>query len=150
MYGKLMSIPDHAMGVFSRLVTSWTPAEISQFEEDVTSGKSHPKDAKMALAREIVSIYHGVDQAEKAEEDFVSIFQEQGTPTDMEEYQLQEGQTVLDVLVDAGLAESRSQAKRLLKQNAVKLDDGKLSDPHQPFPGKGVLQVGKRRFTRIV
>ena len=129
MYGKLMSIPDHAMGVFSRLVTSWTPAEISQFEEDVTSGKSHPKDAKMALAREIVSIYHGADQAEKAEEDFVSIFQ---------------------VLVDAGLAESRSQAKRLLKQNAVKLDDGKLSDPHQPFPGKGVLQVGKRRFTRIV
>lgn len=150
MYGKLMSIPDKAMGVFSRLVTSWTPEEISQFEEDFTSGKRHPKDAKMALAREIVTIYHGPKQAEKAQDDFVAVFQDKGTPTEMEEYQLKEEQTVLDVLVDAGLAESRSQAKRLLSQNAVKLDESKLTDPHQAFPGKGVLQVGKRRFIRIV
>jgi len=150
MYGKLMSIPDKAMGVFSRLVTSWTPAEISQFEADFSSGKRHPKDAKMALAKEIVSIFHGPDEADKAEADFVSVFQEEGLPSNMEEYQLKEGQTVLDVLVDAGMAESRSQAKRLLSQNAVKLDDGKLADPHQIFPGPGVLQVGKRRFIHIV
>ena len=150
MYGKLMSIPDEAMGIFTKLVTSWTPAEISQFEEDLTSGKRHPKEAKMALAKEIVSIYHGSEHAGKAQADFVRVFQEQGQPDEMETYQLQDGQTVLDVLVDAGLVESRSQARRLISQNAVKLDEGKLNDPHQPFPGKGVLQVGKRKFIRIV
>jgi tyrosyl-tRNA synthetase len=150
MYGKLMSIPDKAMGVFSRLVTSWTPAEISQFEAEISSGKRHPKDAKMALAKEIVTIYHGPEQAEKAQADFVRVFQEQGQPAEMDQYQLKEGQTVLDVLVDTGMAESRSQAKRLLNQNAVKLDENKLTDPHQAFPGPGVLQVGKRRFIRII
>ncbi|HDD55883.1 MAG TPA: tyrosine--tRNA ligase [Chloroflexi bacterium] len=150
MYGKLMSIPDKAMGVFSRLVTRWTPAEISQFEEDIASGKCHPKDAKMALAKEIVTIYHGPDQADKAQADFIRVFQEQGQPEEMDQYQLKDGQTVLDVLVDAGLTDSRSQARRLINQNAVKLDEEKLTDPHQAFPGKGVLQVGKRHFIRII
>lgn len=150
MYGKLMSLPDKAMGVFSRLVTRWTPAEIDQFEEDINSGKRHPKEAKMLLAKEIVSIYHGTDQAEKAQENFIRVFQEQGQPAEIDQYQLKEGQTVLDVLVEAGLSESRSQAKRLISQNAVKLDEEKLTDPHQAFPGKGVLQVGKRHFIRII
>jgi len=150
MYGKLMSIPDKAMGVFSRLVTRWTPAEISQFEEDIASGKCHPKDAKMALAKEIVTIYHGPDQADKAQADFIRVFQEQGQPEEMDQYQLKDGQTVLDVLVDAGLTDSRSQARRLINQNAVKLDEEKLTDPHQAFPGKGVLQVGKSHFIRII
>jgi tyrosyl-tRNA synthetase len=150
MFGKLMSIPDKAMGVFSRLVTRWTPAEISQFEADIASGKYHPKDAKMALAKEIVTIYHGPDGADKGQADFIRVFQEQGQPDEMDQYQLKDGQTVLDVLVEAGLTESRSQARRLVDQNAVKLDEEKLTDPHQAFPGKGVLQVGKRHFIRII
>ena len=66
MYGKMMSIPDKAMGIFCRLVTRWTPDEIKSFETDFSSGKIHPKDAKMKLAREIVIIYHGQEEAEKA------------------------------------------------------------------------------------
>ena len=150
MYGKLMSISDKAMDIFSRLVTSWTPAEISKFEADLASGNRHPKEAKMALAKEIVTIYHGPEEADKAEENFVQVFQEQGLPADMDQYQLKEGETVLDVLVETGLTESRSKAKRLISQNAVKLEGEKLTDPHQVFPGKGVLQVGKRRFMRII
>jgi tyrosyl-tRNA synthetase len=150
MYGKLMSIPDKAMGIFSRLVTSWTPEEISKFEADLASGNRHPKEAKMALAKEIVTIYHGSQAAEKAEKNFVQVFQEQGLPADMDQYQLRGGETVLDVLVEAGLTESRSKAKRLISQNAVKLEGEKLTEPHQVFPGKGVLQVGKRRFMRII
>ncbi len=150
MYGKLMSIPDKAMGVYSRLVTGWPPAKINQFEADLESGNIHPKEAKMTLAKSIVTFYHGDDQAAKAEADFVQVFQEDGLPADMDQYQLQDGQTVLDVLVEAGLTQSRSQARRLISQNAVKLDDEKLTDPHQVFPGKGVLRVGKRRFIRIV
>lgn len=150
MYGKLMSLPDKAMGVFARLVTRWTPPEVKEFEEGFTSGKTHPKDAKMKLAREIVTIYHGPEAAQLAEEEFIRVFQEHGQPDELKEYQLKEGQTVLDLLDDAGLVESRSQARRMLQQGAVKLDDQKLEDPHAEFPGKGVLQVGKRRFIRVI
>jgi tyrosyl-tRNA synthetase len=150
MYGKLMSIPDKAMRDYSRLVTGWSPAEITKFEIDISSGNLHPKEAKMTLAKSIVTFYHGTDAAAKAEADFVQVFQEQGQPADMDQYQFQDGQSVLDVLMETGLTESRSQAKRLISQNAVKLDDEKITDPHQAFPGTGVLQVGKRRFIRIV
>jgi tyrosyl-tRNA synthetase len=138
------------MDVYARLVTSWTPEQIDTFKRALESGELHPKDAKMKLAREIVTIYHGEAAAGEAERGFVQVFQNQGTPDDLEEYQLEEGQTVLDVLDQSGLVESRSQARRMIKQNAVRLNDHKLTDPHQEFPGKGVLQVGKRRFIRVI
>jgi len=150
MYGKMMSIPDKAMGIFCRLVTRWTPDEIVSFEADFSNGKIHPKDAKMKLAREIVTIYHGQKEAEKAEAEFVRVFQEQGQPEEMDEYKLEQGLSVLDVLEAAKLIESRSQARRMIQQGAVRLDDMKLDDPHAEFPGTGVLQVGKRRFIRII
>ncbi|MBW2145046.1 MAG: tyrosine--tRNA ligase [Deltaproteobacteria bacterium] len=149
MYGKLMSIPDQAMGIFSRLVTRWTPDEIKSFEEKISDGSLHPKEAKMKLAREIVAIYHGKGAAEKAEAEFIRVFQEQGQPEEMNEYKLKKGQSVLDVLQESGLTESRSQARRLIEQKAVRLDEGILEDPHTEFPGKGVLQVGKRRFIKV-
>jgi len=145
-----MSLPDKAMGVFARLVTRWTPPEINEFEENFSSGKIHPKDAKMKLAQEIVTVYHGVVAAEEAEAEFIRVFQEQGQPDEMNEYKLQGGQTILDVLQDSGLTESRSQARRLIEQNAVRLNEVVLEDPHAEFPGKGVLQVGKRRFIKII
>jgi tyrosyl-tRNA synthetase len=150
MYGKMMSLPDKAMGVFARLVTRWTPPEVNEFEDAFSSGKIHPKDAKMRLAREIVTIYHGEAEAKEAEAEFVKVFQEQGKPDQIDEYQLQDGQSVLDVLDAAGLVGSRSEARRMIQQGAVKLDDQRLDDPHAVFPGKGVLQVGKRRFVQIV
>jgi tyrosyl-tRNA synthetase len=150
MYGKVMSLPDKAMGVFARLVTRWTPPEVKEFENDFASGKIHPKDAKMKLAREIVTVYHGPSEAEGAEKEFVQIFQQHGQPDEMDEFKLKDGQSLLDVLDEAGLTESRSQSRRMIQQGAVKLDDQKLDDPHAEFPGKGVLQVGKRKFIRIV
>ena len=150
MYGKIMSIPDKAMGIYSRLVTRWTPDEISQIESSLSKGDIHPKEAKMKLAREIVSIYHGKSAAKDAEAEFVRVFQQQGLPEEIAEYKLISGQTVLDVLEATGLTGSRSQARRMIQQNAVRLNDEKLSDPHAEFPGKGVLQVGRRQFIRIV
>ncbi|MCK5794811.1 MAG: tyrosine--tRNA ligase [Anaerolineales bacterium] len=150
MYGKMMSIPDKAMGIFCRLVTRWTPVEIVNFEADYNSGKIHPKDAKMKLAREIVTIYHGQEEAEKAEAEFVRVFQEQGQPSEMDEYKLKPGQSLLDVLEGSKLVESRSQARRMIQQGAVRLDGRKLDDPHAEFPGTGVLQVGKRHFIKII
>jgi tyrosyl-tRNA synthetase len=149
MYGKVMSVPDKAMGLFFRLVTRWTPPEIEALECGLKAGRLHPRDVKMKLAREIVEIYHGVQAADQAEEAFVRVFQQKDMPEEMPEYTLPSGQTVLDVLVSSGLASSKGEGRRLLQQNGVRLDGVTLTDPNQVFPHAGVLQVGKRHFVRI-
>ena len=149
MYGKVMSIPDLAMGTFFRLVTRFGPHEIDEIEKSLAAGTLHPRDAKMKLAREIVSIFHGEAGADAAQENFVRTFQQRETPDEMAEYSLKSGQTVLDVLIDAGLAESKSKARALIDQKGVRLDGNTLERADAPFPHAGVLQVGKRRFLRI-
>jgi len=150
MYGKVMSIPDKAMGDYFRLVTRWTPREIEKIERELKEGKIHPRDAKMKLAREIVSIYHSPEAAKAAEENFVRVFQKKDIPDEMPEYKLQPSQSVLDVLVTSKLVSSKSEGRRLIKQNAVSLDGKKLTDPFQPLNTSGVLRVGKRKFIRLV
>ena len=149
MYGKVMSVPDKAMGLFYRLVTRWTPSEIAQIESAMASGSLHPRDAKMKLAREIVSIYHSEAEAEHAEQEFVRVFQQGDMPEQMAEYKLQEGVSLLDVLVTSQLVASKSEGRRMVTQNGVRLDGVTLTDPNQTFPHPGVLQVGKRRFLRV-
>jgi len=150
MYGKLMSIPDKAMGAYMRLLTRWTPPEIAELERGMAEGRLNPRDVKMKLAREIVEIYHGPEAAARAEEHFVRVFQKHDIPEDMPEYRLQAGETVLQVLRNAGLVSSNSEGRRMIQQKAVRLDGEILSDPHAPFPGPGVLRVGKRKFVRVV
>jgi tyrosyl-tRNA synthetase len=149
MYGKVMSVPDVVMGKFARLATRWLPAEIESLEKDVASGKLHPRDAKMRLAREIASIFYGDAEAQAAEEAFVRLFQQKDTPNEMPEYDLQSGQTVLDVLVAANLVTSKSDGRRMVEQKGVKLDGEVLEKFDAVFPHPGVLQVGKRRFVRV-
>lgn len=150
MYGKVMSVPDLAMPSFARLVTRWTPETIEARERELAQGRLHPRDAKMQLAREIVGAFFGDEAALPAEEAFVRVFQQRDYPADMPEYTLPTGQTVIDVLVSAGLADSRGQARRLVEQKGVRLDGELLEDPNASLPGGGVLQVGKRRFVRVV
>ena len=150
MYGKVMSIPDKAMGAYFRLVTRWTPQEIAELEESLQAGQIHPRDAKMKLAREIVSIFHDPEAAAQAEGNFVRVFQQGDLPQEMPEYRLQPGQTVLDVLEASGLVASRGEGRRLVAQKGVRLDGQTLEDPNQPFPHPGVLQAGKRRFLQVV
>ena len=150
MYGKVMSVPDKAMGDYYRFLTRFTPAEITAIEADLAAGKLHPRDAKMKLAFEIVSIYHSEAAAQEAQAAFVRVFQKGDVPQDMPEYQLNAEQTVLDLLADSGIVSSRGEARRMLKQNAVSLEDKKLTDPFAPFPGPGVLRVGRRKFLRVI
>jgi tyrosyl-tRNA synthetase len=150
MYGKLMSVPDKAMPQYFRLVTRWTASEIASLEKDISSGKVHPRDAKMKLAREVCEIFHGAEAAKRGEENFVSVFQKGSLPDEMPELKLRPGQTVLDVLLEGKLAESKSEGRRLIGQNGVRLDGQTLTDPNQPFPHAGVLQAGKRRFLKVI
>lgn len=150
MYGKVMSVPDVAMGTYFRLVTRWSTKEIEALESGIQEGKIHPRDAKMKLAREIVEIFYNADTARQAEEAFVQVFQRGAAPEDMQEYKLQAGQTVLDVMLAGNLVTSKSEARRLLAQNGVRLDGEVLTDGSLVFPHPGVLQVGKRRFLKVV
>jgi tyrosyl-tRNA synthetase len=149
MYGKVMSLPDIAMGAYFRLVTGWTPLEIADIETGIESGALNPRDVKMKLAREIVSIYWGEDAARESETGFIRLFQDKEIPDDIPVFRLGPEQTTLDVLEAAGLVSTRSDGRRLMEQNGVRLDDRTLKDPNEPFPGEGVLRVGKRKFVRI-
>jgi tyrosyl-tRNA synthetase len=148
MYGKVMSIPDAAMGQFARLVTRWMPADIAVFEGGLKSGALHPRDAKMKLAHEITSTYYSESDADRAQEAFVRLFQQGSIPEDMPEFALTSGQTVIDVLISAGLVTSKSEGRRMIDQKGVKLDGDVLEKADAAFPHPGVLQVGKRRFVR--
>ncbi len=149
MYGKVMSIPDAAMGQFARLVTRWLPAEVAAFETGLKAGSIHPRDAKMKLAHEITATYYSESQADQAQEAFVRLFQQGQVPADMPEYRLQPGETALEVLLAAGLVASKSEGRRMFEQRGVKLDGEFLEKFDESFPHPGVLQVGKRRFVRV-
>ncbi len=149
MYGKLMSIPDMAMGKYMRLATRWSPHEIEALEKEIASGAIHPRDAKMKIAREITSVFYGEADAQKAEDAFVRTFQHKEVPDEMPEYELKDGQTVLDVILDAKLAASKSEARRLFDQKGVRLDGETIERGDLSFPHPGVLQVGKRKFLRV-
>ena len=150
MYGKVMSIPDKAMGKYFRLVTRWTPAEISELERGIEEGRLSPRDVKMKLAREIVTINHSAEDAEAAEREFVRVFQEGKPPEEMDTYQLLDNLSVLEVLVQGKLVGSRSEGRRMLQQKAVRLNGATLTEPDQKFPDEGILQVGKRHYLRVV
>jgi len=155
MYGKIMSLPDFVMPAYFKLVTRYTPAQIAAIEGGLAEGSRHPRDVKMELAREIVSIFHGDAAAREAERHFVSVFQERELPPEMPVYTVTGGATIVDVLTGAGLARSRSDARRLIDQGGVRLDGRTIQRPDEVLEltgesGTSVLQVGKRRFVRLV
>jgi len=149
MYGKVMSLPDSAMPVYFRLVTRYAPPQVKAVEEALAQGKRHPRDVKMELAREIVSIFHTEQAAVEAEEQFKRVFHSRQAPEEMPEYTLQAGQTLLDVLVATKLVASKSEGRRMVEQKGVRLDGEVLPDTQVVFPHGGVLQVGKRKFVRV-
>jgi tyrosyl-tRNA synthetase len=149
MYGKLMSVPDFVMEKYMRLVTRWTPNEIDVMLTEVKTGKVHPRDLKMKLAREIVSIFYGETDSASAEQAFIRVFQQKEIPQEMPEFLLKSGASVTEVLIESGLVPSKSEAKRLLAQKGIRLDGELLDQIDAPFPHPGVLQIGKRRFIRV-
>jgi tyrosyl-tRNA synthetase len=151
MYGKVMSLPDRVMGQYFRLVTRWTPEEISRITADLAAGRLHPMEAKKMLAWEIVDCYHGPDAALGAARHFERVHQEGKLPDEMPEFVLNEALPIPDLLLAAGLCRSKSQARRLVMQGGVRLDGQPVdSVDHAIMPVEGVLQVGKRRFLRLV
>jgi len=149
MYGKVMSIPDKAMPVYARLATEWTPEVIHNFEQGLVEDSLHPRDAKMSLAKEITRVFYGDEAAIKAQEQFVTMFQQGNLPDEMPEYSLKDGDNLIDILVSQGMVQSRGDARRLVDQNGVKFNGETVEDINLELKA-GVLQVGKRKFLRLM
>lgn len=156
MYGKVMSIPDELMIKYYELATDIHPDEIERIKTSLEDGTYHPRDAKMRLAREITTLYHGEEAAIKAEEQFKAVFQKGGVPEDIPSFKVpeniisEEGIDMTRLIVEAGMAPSTSQARRLINQGAVKVNGEKISDIKiSSLKNQDIVQVGKRNFVKI-
>jgi tyrosyl-tRNA synthetase len=148
MYGKLMSIPDEAMPLYYQLLTRIPPIEIGLIESNLKNGNLHPRDAKMRLALHITSIFYGENEAEIAQNDFIRRFQQHAIPDIVEEYELKNEKTLIDAMVNSGLVSSKSEARRMIEQKGVRLNNEVIQDI-ETLSSKGVLQVGKRRVIKL-
>jgi tyrosyl-tRNA synthetase len=155
MFGKIMSISDAVMWSYYELLTDFPSPAIVRLREEVRLGVLHPMDAKMQLAHTIIAGFHGEEAAKKAAEEFRLVFRDRKAPTDVPEMRLAWGTRPLHaVLTESGLASSRSEAERLIKQGAVEIN-GKVEkdikrvvvlNPGDLLP----LRVGKKKFLRVI
>lgn len=150
MFGKLMSISDELMWRYFELLSFRPLADIEQFKADIEQGKN-PRDIKFLLAEEIIERFHDRSAADQARENFISRFQKGIIPDEMPAFSFSAETPIANLLKDAELVKSTSEAMRMIKQGAVKIDGEKAVDSKQTF-AKGttcVIQVGKRRFAKI-
>jgi len=153
MFGKVMSISDELMWRYFDLLSFKSNQEIEQFKTDVENGKN-PRDVKFALAMELIERFHDAQAATDAMASFKAQFQKGAIPDDIAELTIQteNGEMgIAHILKTAGLCPSTSDAIRMVKQGAVKINGEKISDPKQTFPAgtHDVFQVGKRKFAKI-
>ena len=153
MFGKIMSISDDLMWRYFELLSFRPMQEIEGFRQQVEEGEN-PRDIKFLLAEEIIERFHDMAAAKKARENFIARFQKGAMPDEMPEKMIassSEGLPIANVLRDGGLVGSTSEAMRMIKQGAVRIDGNKVTDKSLVcLPGTThVYQVGKRRFARI-
>jgi tyrosyl-tRNA synthetase len=153
MYGKAMSIPDTAIEEYFALATNITADKISAIVSDMNNGSLNPRDAKMQLARDIVRQYHGDSAVGPAEERFISMFQKKEIPDDILEISLDVPEMLLiDILVAAEFAKSKSEARQLIEQGGVKVDNEVIEDVQKSISLSShpvLIQKGKRFFVKV-
>lgn len=149
MFGKIMSISDDLMWSYYELLSFRPLAELEKLKSDVANG-ANPRDAKILLAKEIIARFHSEADAEAAEQEFINRFQKGAMPDEMPEFEFEAGIAISNLLKDAGLVNSTSDAMRMIKQGAAKQDGEKIEDAKLvPSAGTYVYQVGKRKFARV-
>lgn len=151
MFGKMLSISDELMWRYYELLSTKSLEEIATLKKEVESGSVHPKHAKEMIALEIIERYHNKAEALEAKAEFDRVHSQNEIPTDIETFVINESPLwIAKALVDCGLESSTSQARRDIKQGAVKLDQEKVDDEQlQLACGEYILQVGKRKFARL-
>ena len=153
MFGKIMSVSDDLMWRYFELLSFRPITEINAFKEEIEQG-ANPRDIKFKLAEEIITRFHDAEAAEAAQADFINRFSKNAIPDDMPEVEIKveaEGLPLANVIKEAGLVSSTSDAHRMVKQGAVKIDGERVEDSKQKLKAgfSAVMQVGKRKFARI-
>ncbi|MCC0703591.1 tyrosine--tRNA ligase [Clostridioides sp. ES-S-0049-02] len=151
MYQKSMEIPDELIVKYYNLVTDVHPDEVNKIETQLKDGSVNPRDIKMNLAREIVTLYHGEEAAKEAEERFKSVFQKGQIPEDIQTIQVkQEEFDLIEVLVSNEIVKSKSEVRRLASQGGVKVNGEKVEDLSTVAKeSELVVQIGKKKFVKI-
>jgi len=150
-YGKIMSISDDMIVKYFRLAADADDQKVEAIKYLLSDSKINPRDVKRELGRAIVKLYHGADEAQAAEQHFDKVIVQKDIPDEMDEVELESDQLLVDIITNAGLTKSKGEARRLIKQNAVKLDGAVCKDINQKLhAGKeSVIKVGKRRFLKV-
>ncbi len=155
MFGKVMSVPDHAMPIYHKLLLGWNTGQLEELEQGVSDGSKHPNDIKMNLARQIVGIFHSQEDAEAAQQRWDQVFRSRDNqiPEDIPEEVLSEEERVTNILRRLDMVSSGKEAKRLIEQNGIRIDGKPVQDPSAAVSVEMlpvVLQVGRRKFVRLV
>jgi len=150
MFGKIMSISDDLMWRYLELLSFESMETIESWKTEVDQGEN-PRNIKFRLANEIITRFHSGEDAKVANQNFIDRFAKNQIPDEMDEYQFESGIKIGNLLKDANLVDSTSEAFRMIKQGAVKIDGEKVTDKEIDLPsGTSVYQVGKRKFARVV
>jgi len=149
MFGKLMSISDDLMWRYLELLSFESLETIESWKKEVEDGEN-PRNIKFRLAEEIITRFHSNELAKQAQQNFIDRFAKNQTPDEMDEFTFQNGTKIANLLKDSNLVSSTSEAFRMIKQGAAKMDGEKITNKNlEPTAGTSVYQVGKRKFARV-
>ncbi|CAB5496336.1 Tyrosyl-tRNA synthetase (EC [Bathymodiolus thermophilus thioautotrophic gill symbiont] len=149
MFGKIMSISDVLMWRYFELLSFQSLTAIANLQQAMAQGKN-PRDIKFILAEEIITRFHNADAAQQAQQNFIDRFSKNQIPDEMAEFTFDTGIKIANLLKDAGLCPSTSNAYQMIKQGGAKINGEKITDRNfEPKAGTEVYQVGKRKFARV-
>ncbi len=155
IYGKTLSIPDKLIYTYFMLTTDVSLEKLEEVKKLLSEEKSNPRDLKRELARTLVRMYHNEEAAKSAEEEFDRIFIKKDIPDDIKEVALKmsnDGFGIVDLMLETSLVSSKSEARRLIQQGGVKVDNIKIADVNKRINKQEafIVQVGKRKFIKVV
>ena len=152
MYGKTLSISDDMIVKWFTLAADADEAVVKSAESRLADSSINPMEVKRELARAVVELYYDAETASQAEHHFNTIVVGKGTPDDIPEFSLNEEDLIVNVIFDAGILQSKGEARRMIKQGAVKLDGESITDIQATITpsGEQILKVGKRRFLKVI
>jgi len=155
IYGKVMSMADTLMFRYFDLLSDLATEDITRLKADLESGAVHPQAVKQQLARELTARFHDAAAADKAAANFARVFTNHDLPEDMPEMTFPAGPEPIwlpRLLADCGLVKGTGEARRLISQQAVTVDNNKVNDPEATLPATGsyLIKVGKRRFCKVI
>ncbi len=150
MFGKLMRVPDEYIIHYFYAVTRVPVAVVESYQESLVSKSESPRDIKLQMAHAVVALLHDSNKADIAASEFVRIFSDKEKPTDIPEFRIMGSRSIAAVLVEIGFSASKSEVRRLIDQQGVKMNDVIVTDSEVEVLNGAVIQKGKRFFARII